>query len=84
MESIKDTVLGAIAEKFKMPVSDIEEPAKLQNDLGADSLDVVELVMGLEKKFGVTITDKEIDKKIRTVGDLIRCLEIKVNEISKP
>lgn len=84
MESIKDTVLGAIAEKFKMPVSDIEESAKLQNDLGADSLDVVELVMGLEKKFGVTITDKEIDKKIRTVGDLIRCLEIKVNEISKP
>lgn len=84
MESIKDTVLGAIAEKFKMPVSDIEKSAKLQNDLGADSLDVVELVMGLEKKFGVTITDKEIDKKIRTVGDLIRCLEIKVNEISKP
>lgn len=84
MESIKDTVLGAIAEKFKMPVSGIEESAKLQNDLGADSLDVVELVMGLEKKFGVTITDKEIDKKIRTVGDLIRCLEIKVNEISKP
>lgn len=84
MESIKDTVLGAIAEKFKMPVSGIEESAKLQNDLGADSLDVVELVMGLEKKFGVTITDKEIDKKIRTVGDLIRCLEIKVNEISSP
>jgi acyl carrier protein len=46
----------------------------LLKDLGADSLDVVELVMALEEEFGVKITDEEAEK-IRTVEDIVRFLE---------
>ena len=55
-------------------MSDIEAKASFANDLGADSLDTVELIMEFEKEFGITIPDDKAEK-ISTVGDAIAYIE---------
>ncbi|WLD15526.1 acyl carrier protein [Planctellipticum variicoloris] len=56
-----------------MPEDDITLSVQLQNELGADSLDIVELVMALEDEFDLTIPDAEYGQ-LRTVGDVLRLL----------
>jgi len=73
---IEDTVKSIIVEKLGVDESDVTTDASFTNDLGADSLDTVELIMEFEKEFGLTIPDEEAEE-IATVGDAIEYLEEK-------
>lgn len=72
MTKIRDVV----ADKLDADPSDITEEASFVDDLGADSLDVVELIMGLEDEFGIEISDEEAES-IRTVGDAVSFIQDK-------
>jgi acyl carrier protein len=70
MKNTKDTVLNMIAEQMGIPVETIEVTHYLEEDLKADTLHIVELVMGLEEEFELDIEDEEFDK-VRTVQGVI-------------
>jgi acyl carrier protein len=74
---IEDTVKSIIVEKLGVDESDVNSDASFTNDLGADSLDTVELIMEFEKEFDLTIPDEEAEE-IATVGDAIQYLEDQV------
>lgn len=63
-----------IATQFGIEESSITEQTDIVSDLGADSLDVVEMMMSLEDEFAVTIEDEKI-AELKTVGDVVRCVE---------
>ena len=65
-----------IMDKLGVEESQITPEASFTNDLGADSLDIVELVMGFESEFGISIPDEDAEK-IATVGDAINYLQEK-------
>lgn len=69
-------VKSIIVEKLGVEESDINREASFTNDLGADSLDTVELIMEFEKEFDVTIPDEDAEK-ISTVGDAVDYLKEK-------
>lgn len=69
-----DEVKAVVVEQLSVNAEDVKESAKFVEDLGADSLDVVELVMALEEKFDVEIPDEDAEK-ILTVGDVIAYIE---------
>ena len=73
-KSIKDRVQAIVVEQLGVKPEQITPEAKFIEDLGADSLDTVELVMGLEEEFGNEIPDEEAEKLV-TVGDVISCIE---------
>ena len=70
------------AESFEIPDDKLFPEANIFNDLGLDSLDVVDLVVALQKKFSVTIRDDERVRTIRTLGDLTHFIQV-VKEESK-
>jgi len=72
--SVEQKVKSIIIEQLGVEESQVTENAKFVEDLGADSLDTVELVMALEEEFGLEIPDTEAEK-IRSVGDAIRYIE---------
>lgn len=72
--SIKDKVVEVIVEQLNVNADQCLPEAKFIEDLGADSLDTVELVMRLEEEFGVEIPDEE-SENILTVGDAISFIE---------
>ncbi|PSQ96402.1 MAG: acyl carrier protein [Bacteroidetes bacterium SW_9_63_38] len=74
---IEDTVKSIIVEKLGVDESDVTSDASITNDLGADSLDTVELIMEFEKEFDLTIPDEEAEE-IATVGDATDYLNEKV------
>jgi acyl carrier protein len=76
MSSIEEKVRRIIEEKLSVNPDQITVSAKFAEDLKADSLDTVELVMALEDEFGLDIPDEEADK-IKTVGDAIKYIESK-------
>ena len=67
-------VTAIIVEKLGVDESEISRDASFTNDLGADSLDTVELIMELEKEFDMTIPDEDAEK-IATVGDAVDYVE---------
>jgi acyl carrier protein len=69
-ESVEERVKKVIAEQLNVEVSAVKNEASFDDDLGADSLDKVELVMALESEFDLSIEDEAADK-IKTVGDAI-------------
>ena len=71
-------VTSIIVEKLGVDESDITLEASFTNDLGADSLDTVELIMEFEKEFDLTIPDEEAEK-IATVGDAVSYLTEKTS-----
>jgi acyl carrier protein len=79
MADIKSKVTEIVVRKLGVEESQVTESANFIKDLGADSLDTVELIMEFEKEFGVTIEDSEAEK-IQTVGDVINFLKEKVGE----
>lgn len=76
MADITAKVTEIIVEKLGVDESDIAPEASFTNDLGADSLDTVELIMEFEKEFDVTIPDEDAEK-ISTVGDALSYLKEK-------
>lgn len=74
---IEAKVKAIIVEKLGVDEADITPEASFTNDLGADSLDTVELIMEFEKEFDITIPDEEAEK-IVTVGDAINYLKEKL------
>jgi len=69
-DEIFDKVKGVIVEQLNVEEDDVNEDAAFVDDLGADSLDIVELVMALEEEFGVSIPDESAEK-IKSVGDAV-------------
>ena len=74
MADINAKVKAIIVDKLGVEESEVTPTASFTNDLGADSLDTVELIMEFEKEFGITIPD-EAAEKISTVGDAISYIE---------
>ncbi len=69
-----ETIQVVIAEQLEIDVSQVTPEAKLVKDLGVDSLDIVELIMALEERFGIEIPDEQAEK-IVNVGDVMRYIE---------
>lgn len=74
---VESKVKEIILDKLGVEDSQITPGASFTNDLGADSLDIVELVMGFESAFNISIPDEDAEK-IATVGDAIKYLQEKV------
>jgi acyl carrier protein len=74
MSSVFDEVKSIIVEQLGCDASKVVVDASFGDDLGADSLDQVELVMAFEEKFGVEITD-DVAEKIKTVKDAVEQIE---------
>ena len=79
MANIAEDVKAIIVEKLGVDASEVTETARFQNDLGADSLDIVELIMDFERQFDIKIPDDDAGDKIATVGDALKYIEDKVN-----
>ena len=77
MSKIASKVKAIIVDKLSVPESEVTEEASFTNDLGADSLDTVELIMEFEKEFNINIPEDQ-SEKIATVGDAIKFIESKV------
>lgn len=80
MENINEKVKAIVAEKLGVDIEMVVDSANFQSDLGADSLEIVELVMDFEKEFGIEIPDDDAGDNIVTVADAIRYIEKKVQE----
>ena len=79
MEVSQDKIKQIIADQLGVKKEEVTDKAKFVDDLGADSLDTVELVMALEEEFGIEIPDEEAEKLI-TVGDALRYIEEKAGK----
>ncbi len=77
MSEIAEKVKAIIVDKRRVEADDVKNEASFANDLGADSLDTVELIMEFEKEFKVSIPDDQAEK-ISTVGDAIAYIEANV------
>ena len=74
MSDITTRVKSIIVDKLGVDESEVTPEASFTNDLGADSLDTVELIMEFEKEFEISISDQDAEK-IGTVGDVISYME---------
>ena len=74
MSEVAEKVKAIIVDKLGVEASEVTPEASFTNDLGADSLDTVELIMEFEKEFGISIPDDQAEK-IGTVGDAISYVE---------
>ena len=74
MATIQDKTKALISSKLKIDESEIREDKNLFNDLGADSLDFVELSMTLEREFNVKFSEEDLSN-VKTVGDLYHLIE---------
>jgi len=74
---LETRVKEIIADQLGVEIEKLRDDANFVQDLGADSLDVVELVMAFEEEFGIEIPDEDAEK-IRTVGDVINYLKERV------
>ena len=74
MSDIATRVKEIIVDKLGVDESEVTPEASFTNDLGADSLDTVELIMEFEKEFGISIPDDQAEK-ISTVGDAVKFIE---------
>ena len=81
-EAINDRVRAIIAEQLGVKLEEVTDSASFIEDLGADSLDTVELVMALEEEFGIEIPDEDAEK-MTSVGESIRYIEEKATKTSK-
>jgi len=73
-KSIKEKVKDIIVEQLGVNPEQVTDEASFIEDLGADSLDIVELVMAFEEEFGVEVPDEDAEK-LQKVGDVIKYIE---------
>jgi acyl carrier protein len=78
-KSVEEKVKDIIVEQLSVNAEQVTPEAKFIEDLGADSLDVVELVMAFEEQFGIEVPDEDAEKLL-TVGDVIKYIEDKQSE----
>ena len=76
-KSVEERVKNIIVEQLRVEPEQVKPEAQFVNDLGADSLDTVELIMALEEEFDVEIPDEQAEK-IKTVGEAIDHIKAKV------
>ena len=74
MSDIRSKVIAIIVDKLNVEESEVTDGASFTNDLGADSLDTVELIMEFEKQFGISIPDDQAET-IQTVGAAVSYIE---------
>ena len=74
---VLETVKSIIIDQLKVSDDDITLETDLINDLDADSLNAVEIIMAIEDEYEITIPDEEAEK-MRTVGDIVKYLELRV------
>lgn len=67
-----------LADQLEIDVDDIEMESNIYNDLGADKLDMVDIVMSIEDEYSVEITDEDLEE-IKLVEDLVYCIESKLD-----
>jgi acyl carrier protein len=67
---MEQKIVKLIAEKLNKKVDEVKMESRLVEDLGADSLDVVELVMSFEDEFGITLPDEDV-AKLKTIKDIV-------------
>ncbi len=79
MDKVEEKVKDIIVEELGVEREKLTESASFMEDLGADSLDTVELVMAFEKEFDIDIPDEEAEK-LRTVGDALKYLNDKLGK----
>ena len=79
MEDIFKTMQGLIAEQFAIDADEISMDSSFVDDLGADSVDLVELVMAMEEEFNVGEIDEDDLTGLKTVGDCVRYLYNKMS-----
>lgn len=78
VQGIEDKVKKIIVDQLGVEVAQVNEKAAFMDDLGADSLDTVELVMKFEEEFDLEIPDEDAEK-IKTVGDAVKYISEKGN-----
>ncbi len=76
--NVEEKVKNIIVEQLGVEEDQVKPEAQFVNDLGADSLDTVELIMALEEAFNIEISDEQAEK-IKTVGEAIEHIKSKVN-----
>ena len=76
VENVQERVKNIIVEQLGVEADQVKPEAQFVNDLGADSLDTVELIMALEEEFDVEIPDEQAEK-IKTVGEAIEHIKAK-------
>ncbi len=74
MAALSSRVHSIVTDQLGVDEASLSPEANLLDDLGADSLDVVELVMALEEEFSIEVPDDEVEN-IRTVGDIVQYIE---------
>lgn len=79
MSEVEQKVKSAVAEQLGINAEDIKTDASFMDDLGADSLDLVELVMSFENEFGITIPDED-SAQLTTVQSAISYVQSKIGE----
>ena len=82
MADVAQKVKQIIAEQLGVKIEEVTDTASFVDDLGADSLDTVELVMALEEEFGIEIPDEDAEK-MTSVGESIRYIDEKATKSSK-
>ncbi len=74
--ALADKIKELIAKQLNKPIDEVTEEKEVVKDLGADSLDVVEMLMSLEEEFDITVPEEDA-VNIKTVGDIIKLIEAK-------
>ena len=71
---MKDRILQIIAEQFNIDEDDLTEDMNFQDDLNADSIELVELVMTIEEEFETEVSEEDLER-LKTIGDVIEYVE---------
>ncbi|MCI5643648.1 acyl carrier protein [Peptoniphilus sp. SGI.035] len=71
---MKERILEIIAEQFNIDVNELNEDMNFQDDLNADSIELVELVMTIEEEFEIEVSEEDLEK-LKTIGDVIDYVE---------
>ena len=79
-EEIFDKLKELVVDQLGVEEDEVTMEASMQDDLGADSLDLVDLVMSVEEEFGVKVADEDLEN-IKTVGDIVNYIEDRVQHM---